>query len=241
MEYPILSSVAFSDGLDPGTHLPQPRTEVGDLSRNVPPVWFTRTEVRFIPSRACLGRFIAAETATSLETSTSFSAHSSEEPWHSFEALVLFSGIAFATPVLRPQPIYQVTWSIRWRYIRPTSATHLFCFQRRVDYDISELRIALDLSIKIFSKLRRACFETRSRATRVYNLRQRKCLFSTRLSPLLGLASLSRTARSVCASSSEEPAADIAIGIGRNRSRNHTALDCQMLPVTDTFRFRSLS
>lgn len=54
LEYPILSSVAFSDGLDPGTRLPWPRTEVDDLSRNVPPVWFTRTEVRFSPSRACL-------------------------------------------------------------------------------------------------------------------------------------------------------------------------------------------
>lgn len=48
----------------------------------------------------------------------------------------LVSGIAFATPVLRSQLTYQATWSIRWRYIRPTSATHLFCFQRRVDYDI---------------------------------------------------------------------------------------------------------
>lgn len=43
------------------------------------------------------------------------------------------------------------------------------------------------------------------------------------------------------ATGSGELAADLAIGIGRNRSRDHTTLDCQMLPVTDTFRFRSLS
>lgn len=137
-----------------------------------------------------------------------------------------------ATSFFKPHPTFRHRRTTGLRYIRPTSATHLFCCQRRASSDISELLVGRSL-LKAVSR-----YSSTSAGVSSYLPNNRR----NSEEPSLFSRSEDRASSSRCCFSVRKPESRVpfpSVAETTEVPGSHTADRCQMLPQLAPIGFQS--